>query len=40
MELGAENIRVNCLAPGMIKTKFSSVVRYYYVNGMHAHCTV
>ena len=26
VELGVENIRVNCLAPGVIKTKFSSVV--------------
>ena len=26
VELGVENIRVNCLAPGVIKTNFSSAV--------------
>jgi len=26
VELGVENIRVNCLAPGVIKTSFSSAV--------------
>ena len=26
VELGGENIRVNCLAPGVIKTKLSSAV--------------
>ena len=26
VELGVENIRVNCLAPGLIKTHFSSAV--------------
>ena len=26
VELGVENIRVNCLAPGLIKTNFSSAV--------------
>jgi len=26
VELGTDNIRVNCLAPGLIKTSFSSLV--------------
>jgi len=26
-QLGADNIRVNCVAPGIIRTKFSDAVR-------------
>ena len=29
IELGVENIRVNCLAPGLITTNFSSAVSNY-----------
>lgn len=28
-ELGPSNIRVNCIAPGVIETKFSSMVLQY-----------
>jgi dehydrogenase/reductase SDR family protein 4 len=28
-ELGPENIRVNCIAPGIIDTKFSGAVSFF-----------
>ena len=29
VELASDGIRVNCIAPGLIQTKFSSAVSYY-----------
>lgn len=34
-ELASDNIRVNCLAPGIVKTKFSSavgIIVFFYLN--------
>ena len=33
-ELGRDNIRVNCIAPGLIETKFGEIVSEY----KHQYC--
>ena len=37
-ELGSDNIRVNCIAPGIIKTRFSSAVRQVVLWTQHTVC--